>query len=159
MATPTWSTSTGGLSQPVRWHYIYRKTQPNVAKYHQSHGWYGISYISKSHPNNKTQSGGLFEYNLDLPPIPSNSHHFQDYHILSRESRESQPKPLFATVTGWGVNLRYNGSLLVFSDARVQIWYSTRLHISKAEFREHHISMATREGKPGTKAVKFLVGY
>ena len=37
-----------------------------------------------------------------LPP-PSNSHH-QDYYIFSRES---QPKPSFATVTGRGDNPRY----------------------------------------------------
>ena len=35
-------------------------------------------------------------------PPPSNSHH-QDYFIFSRES---QPKPSFVTVTGWGVNQR-----------------------------------------------------
>ena len=39
-------------------------------------------------------------YTLGLPPTQDASHH-QDYYIFSRES---QPKPSFATVTGWGVD-------------------------------------------------------
>ena len=44
-------------------------------------------------------------YILDLPPTQDSSHH-QDVYILSRES---QAKPSFATVTGWGVDPRYIG--------------------------------------------------
>ncbi len=42
-------------------------------------------------------------YTLGLPPTQDSSHH-QDYYIFSRES---QPKPSFATVTGRGVDPRY----------------------------------------------------
>ena len=42
-------------------------------------------------------------YTLGLPPTQDSSHH-QDYYIFSRES---QPKPLFATVTGRGDNPSY----------------------------------------------------
>ncbi len=42
-----------------------------------------------------------YHYNISwVVPPPSNSHH-QDYYIFSRES---QPKPSFATVTGWRVD-------------------------------------------------------
>ncbi len=47
--------------------------------------------------------GRIFEYNLQLPPPASDSHH-QDY---SMNSRESQAKPSFVTVTGLGVDRKY----------------------------------------------------
>ena len=46
---------------------------------------------------------GVIIYYLGLPPTQDASHH-QDYYIFSRES---QPKPSFATVTGWGVDPIY----------------------------------------------------
>ena len=43
-------------------------------------------------------------------PLPSNSDH-QDYYIFSRES---QPKPSFATITGKGDNPRYDSKIIGF---------------------------------------------
>ena len=46
-------------------------------------------------------SGAVLKcWKFGLPPTQDSSHH-QDYYIFSRES---QPKPSFATVTGWGVD-------------------------------------------------------
>ena len=54
---------------------------------------------------------------LGTTPQPSNSHH-QDYSLFSRES---QPKPSFMTVTGWGVDQRFNK----------QQWHETPTNLDK----------------------------
>ena len=55
-------------------------------------------------------------------PPPTNSHH-QDLSIFSRES---QPKPSFVTVTGWGVDLIYISLFRIFTPPEAMISLSAR---------------------------------
>ena len=70
---------------------------------------------------------------------PSNSHH-QDYYIFSRES---QPKPSFATITGWGVDLKYYKTTV---SSNITTCLLPTLHTSKLG-QETHSSSCSASGR------------